>query len=154
MLVGEVRRASTAAGPSCRLSGGSQWSSGPTKVSKKAQVLRDTRRRNAVCPGESLACGRASGRPSHHTTSGDASHRSRIGAATASAPGRACNRYNIVVIARNGAIHIQRKESRRPVLLLPSSWPEGVHSRKRRRVTSRTALRRIAPRLKQGSQGR
>ncbi len=35
MLVGEVRCASTGAGCSWKLSGGSQWSAGPTKVSKK-----------------------------------------------------------------------------------------------------------------------
>src|SRR3972149_5147535 len=123
MLLGEVRRASAAAGLSWKLSGGSQWSSGPTKVSKKAQVLRETRRRNAVCSGESLACGRASDRLSHHASSGDASHRSRIGAAAASAPGRECSRYGVVAMDKNGAIHIQRNEAGRPVLLLPSSRP-------------------------------
>ena len=34
MLVGEVRRASPAAGFSCQLSGGSQWSSSRRKLAK------------------------------------------------------------------------------------------------------------------------
>ena len=39
MLVGDVRCATADTGCSCTLSGGSQWSSGPTKVSKKRPGL-------------------------------------------------------------------------------------------------------------------
>ena len=45
VLVGEVRWATRPSGISWKLSGGSQWSSSPTNVSKKCQVLRAIRRR-------------------------------------------------------------------------------------------------------------
>lgn len=40
MLVGEVRWAVRATGASCTLSGGSQWSSGPTCASNQPRVQR------------------------------------------------------------------------------------------------------------------
>ena len=48
ILVGEVRWATTLTGCSCILSGASQLSSGPAKVSKKLQVLRASVCRNTV----------------------------------------------------------------------------------------------------------
>ncbi len=44
-MVGEVRWASTGAGSSWKLSGGSMWSTGVTKVSKNRQVRRAISRR-------------------------------------------------------------------------------------------------------------
>src|SRR5258708_26997216 len=66
MWVGEVRCAMAPAGCSWKLSGGSQWSSGPTKVSKNAQVFRERFRRKIVSPAVSFARRRASGRLIHH----------------------------------------------------------------------------------------
>src|SRR4026209_1961549 len=85
MLVGEVRCATTAAGCSWKLSGGSQWSSGPTKVSKNAQVLREITRRKRVCSGARGAGGGAGGGGLHHAGAGGGNGRSRIGAAGARA---------------------------------------------------------------------
>ena len=45
MLVGEVRWATTGSGTSWKLSGGSMWSAGVTKVSKKRHVCLAIRRR-------------------------------------------------------------------------------------------------------------
>jgi len=45
MLVGDVRWATTGSGISWKLSGGSMWSAGVTKVSKKRQVRLAMRRR-------------------------------------------------------------------------------------------------------------
>ena len=44
MLVGDVRWATTGCGSSWKLSGGSQWSSGPTNLSKNRHVRRAIRR--------------------------------------------------------------------------------------------------------------
>ena len=53
MFVGEVRWATTGFGSSWKLSGGSAWSSDPTKVSKKRHVRRAVRRRRRSCCGDS-----------------------------------------------------------------------------------------------------
>src|SRR5579862_8773719 len=87
MLVGEVRWAITPTGCSWKLSGGSQWSSAPTKVSKNAQVLRARLRRNRVWSADSLARRRVSGRLIHHAIAGEANHRAAMGPATANAAG-------------------------------------------------------------------
>src|SRR5674476_1652815 len=53
MLVGEVRWATTNAGASCKLSGGSMLSVGVTDASKKRQVLRAIRRK--ICASASTS---------------------------------------------------------------------------------------------------
>ena len=89
MLVGDVRCATTDTGCSCTLSGGSQWSSGPTKVSKKAQVLRESLRRKTVWSAVSRAAARRRQRPAEPPDeSREAIQRARMGLATASAAGR------------------------------------------------------------------
>src|SRR4030095_8491341 len=69
MLVGEVRAATVGVGSSWKLSGGSQFSSAVTKVSKKCQVLRAVRRRNCSCTslnsGGDTSIGRLIGQASH-----------------------------------------------------------------------------------------
>src|SRR5690606_4598636 len=62
MFVGEVRRATVPFGSSWKLSGGSHWSSGPTKVSKKAQVLLASRRSSGTST-TSAADGSGAGGP-------------------------------------------------------------------------------------------
>src|SRR5678815_1771838 len=106
MLVGEVRCATTAAGCSWKLSGGSQWSSAPTKVSKNAQVLREMARRKRVCSGVRCAGLGASGRLTHQAIAGEASQRSRIGAARASAVALEAASQSAAATARTGPIHI------------------------------------------------
>src|SRR5262245_45483693 len=73
MFVGEVRWATTGIGSSWKLSGGSQLSSGPTKVSKNLQVLRATLRANL--DSFSVSCLRSGGRGllSQYATTGEAS---------------------------------------------------------------------------------
>src|SRR5580765_4094771 len=102
MLVGEVRCARTPTGSSWKLSGGSQWSSGPTKVSKKLQVRRAAARRKRVCSEVSRASRRASGRLAHHAMAGEKSHSSRIGDAE--------NQSAATVSAVAGPIHIRSEE--------------------------------------------
>src|SRR6185369_7418006 len=53
MLVGEVRLATTPRGSSWKLSGGRWLCSAVTKVSKKRQVRRATRRSSRCCAGSS-----------------------------------------------------------------------------------------------------
>jgi hypothetical protein len=48
MFVGDVRCAILGAASSWKLSGGNQWSSGPTNVSKNLQVLRAVLRRKKL----------------------------------------------------------------------------------------------------------
>ncbi len=65
MLVGLVREATTSAGCSWKLSGGSQFSSPVTKVSKNRQVCRDSLWRKRRCRCERWTAGGASVRLSH-----------------------------------------------------------------------------------------
>src|SRR5207249_10846064 len=74
ILVGEVRCATFTVGCSCTLSGGSQWSSGPTYVSKYAHVFRASLRRKFVWSTVSLALRRASGRLDRKSTRLNCSH--------------------------------------------------------------------------------
>ena len=62
MFVGLVRDAMIGAGYSWKLSGGSQFSSAVTKVSKNRQVRRESCSRNARCTAERLTGGAASER--------------------------------------------------------------------------------------------
>ena len=107
MLVGEVRWAMTAVGSSCRLSGGSQLSCGPTWRSKKAQVRRDRprRKRSSSVVGTNSVC--AGGLPNHQAMAGDASHSNSSGAATTSATGLDSNARNTTAPS-SGLAHISR----------------------------------------------
>ena len=143
MLVGEVRCATI--GPGCfwTLSGGSQLSSGPTKVSKNAHVRRARIWRNSCCDGFSLGAGRTSGRLSHPVMAGATSHSSRIGAARPSTDGRAATRYAAVASATAGATHIDRRDDSNPGSSLAACALYGLHSSSRRCETSVRQVVRI-----------
>src|SRR5256886_7910673 len=82
MLVGEVRAATEGAGSSWKLSGGSQFSSAVTKVSKKCQVLRAIRRSRVSWSALNSGAGCSRGRLIHHAIQGAASQRAKNGRAT------------------------------------------------------------------------
>src|SRR5205814_6212495 len=82
MLVGEVRAARAGPGSSWKLSGGSQFSSAVTKVSKKCQVLRAMRRSRVNCSALSSGAGRSIGILIHRAIQGAASQRAKNGRAT------------------------------------------------------------------------
>ena len=154
MLVGEVRCATLTTGCSCTLSGGSQWSSGPTYVSKYAHVLRASLRRKCVWSTVSLALaprertadpprdgGRCSpqqqDRPGYRQCAGD----------------RCATRRSHAAAAMTGAIpSSDTKRQVRAAALLAcarSTSLDGFHSRRRRCVMSiRPIVRTIASRLK------
>ena len=146
MLVGEVRCATSPSGSSWWLSGGSQWSSGPTKVSKKSQVRRARRRRKARSASASAGGARRRGRPVRSAISGDASHRSSTGAAARRAPGRRTASRGASASARAGpgqsARHMRARSGRRSQR---ASCAAGVHSSRRRPLTNtRHSVRTIA----------
>ena len=108
MLVGEVRRAIVTVVCSCTLSGGSQWSSGPTYISKYAHVRRASLRRNCSCSTVNFALRRTRGRLIHHAIAGDAAQSSRIGPEIANAAGLVADTPTHASAAIAGAIHMQR----------------------------------------------
>ena len=83
--------------------------SGPTNVSKKAQVFRDSLRRKTTCSAESADSRAASGRLSHQARHGDAAHnsserpRGHQYSGPEAMPGRGKRRR-----AMTGATHIRR----------------------------------------------
>src|SRR5215213_18149 len=87
MFVGDVRCATTGAGSSWKLSGGSQLSSAPTNVSKKRHVRRAITRANAV--SSSLNRFRSAGRGllAQYATSGERSQTTESVPITGSAAG-------------------------------------------------------------------
>src|SRR6266542_3443032 len=117
MLVGDVRRAIVTVGCSCTLSGGSQWSSGPTYVSKYAHVRRASLRRKCICSTVNFALRRASGRLIHQAIAGEAAQSSRIGPAIANAVGLAEDKPIHVIAAIAGPIHMERNDASRYVWL-------------------------------------
>ncbi len=62
MFVGDVRCSTTGLGSSWKLSGGSPWSSGPTKASKNPQVRRAVRRSACASVAESCSAAEFGGR--------------------------------------------------------------------------------------------
>src|SRR4029077_3053538 len=108
MLVGDVRCAIVTVVCSCTLSGGSQWSSGPTYISKYAHVRRASLRRKCVCSIVNFALRRASGRLIHQAIAGEAAQSNNIGPAIASAAGLVADRPTHVSAAMTGAIHMER----------------------------------------------
>src|SRR4051812_619400 len=88
MLVGDVRWATTGAGSSWKLSGGSQLSDAPTNVSKKSHVRRAVRRSDSISPEVSWAAATTeAGVLTTRATNGDSSHSARNGTANHSVPG-------------------------------------------------------------------
>ncbi|MCY1353233.1 hypothetical protein D9M69_395680 [compost metagenome] len=147
MLVGEVRWAMTAVGCSCRLSGGSQLSAGPTCWSKNAQVLRANPRKKRSSAGVGANAARDDGRLSHQAMAGLASQSSRNGPARACATG-VCSSRAHSARASAGAIHISRYSPGRSLLLVRSTSREGFHCSRRRLLNSmRHSVRAMASRL-------
>ncbi len=153
MLVGEVRCAIAGPGSSWKLSGGSQWSASPTKVSKNAQVLRAILRRNRACASVRWAARRCRGRLSHQAIPGDANQSASTGRAAARALGPTTATPANAATDDAGATHIERT-------LAPSA-PDaacstyGLHSSRPRRARSmRHTVRSTAPRLTTASCGR
>ena len=115
MLVGDVRRAIVTVGCSCTLSGGSQWSPGPTYISKYAHVRRASLRRKCVCSTFNFALRLASGRLIHQAIAGDAAQSSRIGPAIANAAGLVADTATHVSAAVAGPTHMERNDASRSV---------------------------------------
>ena len=143
-LVGEVRCATLPSGSSWKLSGGSQWSSSPTKVSKKCQVRRAIRRsaRRSVAGQRARSTGR--GRLTQKATSGERARRARKRRPRAPGPpdGPATTRPTP---APGPAPSTSRDEVRRPVPSRCSVGGRGLPLQQFRRVTkSRTSVRTIA----------
>src|SRR3954462_9834132 len=90
MLVGDVRWATTGAGSSWKLSGGSQLSAAPTNVSKNSHVRRAVRRSDSISAGDSSAEATTdTGGLPPRANKGETSHSARNGTANHNAPGLA-----------------------------------------------------------------
>src|SRR5207249_2762198 len=155
MFVGEVRAATVVVGSSWKLSGGSQFSSAVTKVSKKCQVLRAMRWSKVSCSRLSSGAGCSMGRLIHHAIQGATSQRTKNGRATIHRAG--CTRPKEIAppSAIAGANHIAPYEPARSVRALRATSPEVTHSSKCRRVmNTRQSVRPIAVRLRKASFGR
>src|SRR5689334_12228882 len=106
MLVGDVREATSGEGSSWKLSGGSQFSLSLTKVSKKCQVLRAARRKNASCSPVNETGAASMARLSHQAMKGAANHARKKGAADQKNCGVGVKRAIPAARATTGAIHI------------------------------------------------
>src|SRR4051794_25722817 len=115
MLVGDVRWATTGFGSSWKLSGGSQWSVGPTNVSKKLQVWRATRRSSFVSAGASGTSAVGGDWLTQYPTSGARNQASRNGAATGRAAGFTSPTISASAMAPAGDGHMVRQKFRRSV---------------------------------------
>ena len=140
MFVGDVRWATAATGCSCTLSGGSQWSSGPTWVSKNSQVRRARAPNVRRCSSVSGAGPRgASGRLTQTTNHGPASQSRRNGSAHGTPWGfPADTRMPTAAVAMTDGAAL--RTAARIVTSVPTSRvaPAAVvHSRSRRRLTTR-----------------
>src|SRR2546427_3970795 len=88
MFVGDVRCATTGLGVSWKLSGGNEWSSGPTNVAKNRHVRRATSRRARASAAESGWAGAVlRGTLIQRATAGDTIHSIKNGAAAGQASG-------------------------------------------------------------------
>src|SRR5207237_9780365 len=105
MLVGEVRAATAVAGSSWKLSGGSQFSSAVTKVSKKCQVLRAIRRSRVNWSALNSGAGCSMGRLIHHAIQGAASQRTKNGTVTIRCAGCMTPKETALASAIAGANH-------------------------------------------------
>src|SRR6266487_3853113 len=149
MLVGEVRAATAGVGSSWKLSGGSQFSSAVTKVSKKCQVLRAMRRSRVNCSTLSSGVGCSIGKLIHHAIHGAASQRTKNGTVTIRCAGCMTPKETAPPSAIAGANHIAAYELARSVRALRATSPEVTHSSKYRRViNTHKRVRPIAVRLR------
>ncbi|MCY1280467.1 hypothetical protein D9M70_292530 [compost metagenome] len=147
ILVGEVRWARVAVGCSCRLSGGSQLSSGPTCWSKNAQVCRARLCRNRRSPGAGAKPLGVDGLLSHQAMAGLASHSTSRGAAAARARG-VIDSSAASGTASAGPIHIIRYRPPRRLVLVRSTSRDGFHCNSRDLLTYRRhRVRKMASRL-------
>ena len=146
MLVGDVRCATAGAGSSWKLSGGSQWSSGPTNVSKNRHVRRAMRRSASWSVAESRsATDSGGGRLTRRATTGDSSHRATNGRAIHPAPGFAARTSTAMAAASATPPAIWRKNRSSPTPCVALAWAAVIHSRRLRWVTySRAIVRAIA----------
>ncbi len=115
IFVGLVRGATTAAGCSWKLSGGSQFSWAVTNVSKYRHVRRDSLDKNARCSSDNCAGAAVNDRLSHHAIPGDTSHSPSSGPAIGKIPGRHTASNTITPAPINGAIHMTSKNPHRSV---------------------------------------
>ena len=144
MLVGDVRGAITSRRSSWMLSGTSQWSEGPTKSSKKRQVLRATLR-NAARPARCTSARvRRCGRPVAYAIAGEMNQSARIGSASGRRDGATTAMPTAMSAAVIGAPAILRNRSAGD-FSIRAARSDVTHSRRRRRVHSmRTSVRTIA----------
>src|SRR5665213_702562 len=114
MLVGDVRRATTGAGSSWKLSGGSMFSAGVTNVSKNLQVRLATMR-NTVASASGMAVRpRAAGvKLDRSAISGETIHSAAKGSTSANASPPAAIATMHATMASAGAPAIQRKKAAR-----------------------------------------
>src|SRR5688572_32270495 len=155
MLVGDVRCATLGTGSAWKLSGGSQLSSGPTKVSKYAHVRRASPRRKTSWLGFRRGSRRASGRLNHQVMPGADNHRASTGAAHANAAGRDTASPTRVAVATAGTTHIDRNDPRSDDAESCDRAPNGLHASRRRWDTSmRHVVRNTASALTNASCGR
>ena len=146
MLVGDVRCATTGAGSSWKLSGGSQLSAGVTKVSKYRHVRRAVRRSARASASETPARrSGAGGRLIHRATAGETSQSATKGAATGHAP-RPNSSATIKAATATPSAPIMRNAKPARSSRLPAvARAAGVHSSKWRRLTNiRHSVRAMA----------
>src|SRR4029453_1277725 len=106
MLVGEVRPGPAGAGSAWKLSGGSQFSSGVTNVSKKCHVLRAIRRSRVNCSTLNSGAGCSTGRLIHHALQGAVSQRTKNGMVISRYGGWMTPNETALANAITGANHI------------------------------------------------
>ena len=137
-------------GSSWKLSGGSAWSSGPTKTSKKRQLRRATVRSMSSSSRASGSAGRAPGAQAHPPRQpGERSQRATRGAAMDQAcPVPRCGDHTRRPRQRDCAPHapIDLGEVR---LELDPTWAAETHSSILRRVTRRHSVRTTASPISQ-----
>ena len=135
MFVGDVRCATLATGCSWQLSGGSQWSSGPTKVSKNAQVLRASlRRKMRLLRRQVRFAARERTADPPRDAGRDEPEQRGSARRPPSAGGRDAASASVAAMAMTGAIHIDLTDAASP------DRPRGVAAatRIRRRPTGST----------------
>ena len=137
MLVGDVRCATVGAGASWKLSGGSQLSSGVTKVSKYRHVRRAVRRRAWASASEIAArLSGAGGRLIHRATAGEISQSATMGAAAGHAPRPNSSVTIRAARATPSAPIMCNAKPRRSSRLPAVARAAGVHSSRWRRLTN------------------
>src|SRR5438067_13446404 len=131
MLVGDVRCAMSGCGSSSKLSGGSQLSSCPAKVSKKRHVRRAASLAARASFAVNVSTSITLWRLTQCAIVGDKIHASRKGAATGKADGLSQIIATRVRNAINSAGHIKRRYALRSCLLVFSACAAVTHSSRR-----------------------